>query len=300
MDGTTITTVDVIQAVRESAMLADVTVSMWNAERSDKDALDKLKADAGATGNVGRVVKNLLAGADAKLKEVRSAFTAVRTLHYSLTLPWVSDPHASRQTGPRLLPHLLFDRYLADLSKQKRVAFAELDAFLADYPDYVAKARTNLGGLADAVYPTEDEVKAQFRVHFDFEPLPAGALFKGLPDHTIERLSKALQIKQQRMVDAATKAMWSEAKERVGHIVERLGDPENKFKATTVENARELLTLLPGWNLAGSPEVDEVVQDIKQMLDGVAAKDIRENPTTRNDVADKARRLVEKMQGWGV
>lgn len=302
MDGTinAITTNDVIQAVRESAMLADVSISMWNAERSDRDAMEKLKADAGATGNIGRVVKNMLAGADSKLKDVRSAFTQVRMIHYSLTLPWVSDPHAQRQSGPRLLPHLLFNQYVGALSKQKRAAFQLLDEFLADYPSYITQARANLGGLADAAYPSEDEVRAQFRIHFDFEPLPAGAQFKGLPDHTIERLAAGLQAKQTRMIETATRAMWQEAKERVGHIVERLSDPETRFKSATIDNVRELLTLLPGWNLAGNPEVDEVVRDIKTMLDGVEVKDLRENPTTRSDVADKAKRLVEKMQQWGV
>ena len=303
MDGVNVTQVsqtDVIQAVRESAMLADITISTWSAERSDRTAMDQLARDAGATGNVGRVVKNMLAGADGKLKDVRSAFTTVRTSHYALTLPWVSDPHAQRQTGPRLLPHLLFERYLDTLSKQRRAAYQLLNEFLAEYPDLILRAQGNLGTLADATYPTVDEVKAQFRIHFDFEPLPAGAAFRGLPDHTLERLATALHNKQQRMIDQATAAMWTEAKERVGHIVERLSDPESRFKVSTIDNVRELVTLLPGWNIAGDPAVSEVVEDIKTMLDGVDAKALRDNITTRSDVADKAKAVVDKMTSWGL
>ncbi len=231
---------------------------------------------------------------------MRSAYAQVRSLHYQYTLPWVSDPHAERQRGPRLLPHLLFDKYLAALSKQKRVASQLLDELIVELPTHIAQAKANLGSLADATYPSEDEIRASFRVHFDFEPLPAGAAFKGLPEHTIERLANALQQKQNRMIQAATKAMWDETKERVSHIVERLGDPENRFKASTIENVRELITLLPGWNLTGDTAVQEVVEDLEKMLAGVDAKQLRDDLHSRSDVADKAKAVVDKLARWGV
>jgi hypothetical protein len=300
MDGSTITNTDMIQAVREAALLADVTISVWSGERSDRKLMDQLKQQNGATGNVGRVVKNMLAGADSKLEAVRSAYNALRTKHYAITLPWVSDPHAARQRGPRLLPHLLFSNYLGELGMLKRAAEALLDDFLAEYPSLIVQARANLGGMADTNYPSVDEVRAAFRIHIDFEPIPAGTNFKGLPEHVIERLSVNMQARQQRMVNQATEAMWGEAKERIGHIVERLSDPEKTFKESTVEQVRELVTLLPGWNVAGSPQVAEVVQDIKTMLDGVTTKEIRKSGTVRQDVASQAKAVADKLAGWGL
>ena len=300
MDGTTpvVTSTDVIQAVRESALLAQVSISTWTASRSDKTAGEKLTTDAGASRRAARVVINLLAGAEENIKAVTGAFEAVRSLHYSYTLPWVSDPHASRQKGPRLLPHLLFDQYLGALSRQKREAQALLDAW--DFDADVARAKPNLGSLTRADYPSADEVKGSFRIHMEFEPIPEGTQFKGLPDLAVERLSRALDTRQQRMVEEAQKALWKEARDRVSHMVEQFGDVERKAYASTLDNTRELLTLLPGWNLAGSPEVDEVVQDIKNMLDGVAIEDVRKSFTTRQDVAENARRVLEKLDRFGV
>ena len=60
----TITHDDVGEAVRSTAVLADITLSMWGGERTDADLMAKVRADAGAVGNVGRVIKNMLAGAD--------------------------------------------------------------------------------------------------------------------------------------------------------------------------------------------------------------------------------------------
>lgn len=291
---------DVAQAVREAAMLADVSISMWSGERSDRDLLDKVKADTGATGNVGRVIKNMLAGADGKLKDVKSAYAAVRAKHYAITLPWVSNPHAERLSGPRLLPHALFNDWLTAVSVAKREATKQLDEFAQVYPGLVNTAKANLGGMADAVYPTVDEMRAKFNVHFDFEPLPAGSSFKGLPDNVLERLATGLQRKQEAMVGRAVTAAWGEVKDRVGHLVERLADPDTRFKVSTIENVRELVKLLPGWNLVGNDQMVEVTADIEQMLAGVDAKQLRKNDNLRAGVAGKAKAVADKLSGWGI
>ena len=298
--GAEITSQDMTKAVRESAMLADVTISVWGAERTDAKAMDEVKAAHNAVGNVGRVIKNTLAGADGKLKDVKSAFASVRSTHYAYTLPWVSNPHALRQTGPRLLPHLLFDKYLVAVQGRKRVAENTLNDFIAEYPDLVARARANLGTLADGTYPDAAEVRAAFRVDFDFLPIPSGDQFGHLPEHLLERLSKGLQAKQERMVTAAQAAMWQDVRERVEHLTGRLGDADAKFKSSTVENLRELLTLLPGWNVSGDPRVDEVVQDISRMLGGVDAERLREHADIRTDVAEQGQGIVDKLGQWGL
>jgi hypothetical protein len=300
MDGTTtvVTGTDVITAVRESALLAQVSIATWAGARSDKAAGERLTADANASRRAARVIINLLAGAEENIKAVTGAFAAVRSLHYSYTLPWVSDPHSSRQKGPRLLPHLLFDTYLGALSRQKREAQSLLDAW--DIEADFGRAKPNLGSLTRADYPTPAEVRGSFRVHFEFEPIPEGAMFRGLPDLAVERLSQALDNRQRRMATEARRHMWTEARARVSHMVEQFGDAERKAYASTIESTRELLTLLPGWDLAGSPEVAEIVQDIKSMLDGVGIEDVRKSFTVRHDVAANARRVLEKLDRFGV
>jgi hypothetical protein len=289
-----------MQAVREAALLADVTISVWSGERTDQDMTDDIRRSAGATGNVGRFTKNLLAGVDGRLREVKSSFAAVRTTHYGLTLPWVSDPHSERQRGPRLLPHALFQSYLQRMGKQRTQALDLLEVFLSEYPDLVVKAQTNLAGLADANYPSVEHVRSSFKVKFDFEPIPAGQQFRGLPEIAIDRLAKGLQAKQERMLSSATSAMWQEVKSRVSHIVERLAEPDTKFKVSTVESLRELITVLPAWNMTDDARVTEVVDEIKDMLDGVQAHDLRKDPRTRDDVRTRAQQVSKRLSSWGV
>ncbi len=292
---------ELTEAVRATSLLADVTMSLWGAERTDRTIMDDAKARAGATGNVGRAIKNLLSGADENFKLARAGFAAIRTAHYSMTLPWVADPQAERQRGPRLLPCALFDRYLETLGERRAAATQALQAFVASYPGDAARARQNLGDLARADdYPDVAEIPRLFRVGFSFEPIPAGAQFHGLPDVTVHRLTANLERKQAAMAEVARTAMWSEVRERVEHVVTRLGDPEGRFRVSTIDAVRELVDLVPAWNLVGDERADEVVEDLRRMLDGVDVKRIRDAGIERTAVVEGAQAVVDRLNGWGL
>lgn len=293
---------DIATAVRSTALLADVTIGMWSGERSDRRLMDEVKVNNNATGDTGRVVKNLLAGADAPLKDVKSAFTAVRTAHYGLTLPWVSDPHAVRQSGARLLPTKLFDRYMQDIGRLKHDASAALNVFIDRYPALVQTASHNLGTMVRlSEYPTPEVVRGAFKIVIDIEPIPDATSFKGLPDAVLERLGANLEKRQHRMIETATTAMWETIRDRVTHLAGRLADPEAVFKSTTLEAARNLGALVPGWNLADDARANEIVQDIAHMLPSdVTEKTLRGNPAVRKDTSDKAQAIVDKLASWGL
>jgi predicted DNA-binding protein len=292
---------DVTEAVRETALLASISISLWGAERNDRQIMDQVKVNAGATGNVGRAVKNLMAGADGALKDVRSAFMAVRLQHYQLTLPWVSDPHAERQRGPRLLPNALFDRYMTMMGLKRRSAMQALDAFIAAYPQDIQTAQANLAGLAKPEdYPDPAEVRAMFKIAFDFEPIPSGHAFAGLPDSTLEKLGAALERKQKVMLDTAAQAMWRELRERVDYLASRLEKPDAAFKAATLSNVQELADLVPAWNVKRDTRADEVVADIHDALGRLDAATLRGNEQLRAETATRVRAITDKLSSWGL
>jgi hypothetical protein len=94
--------------------------------------------------------------------------------------------------------------------------------------------------------------------------------------------------------------MWSNVRERVSHLVDRLAQPDAKFKRATVEQVRELVELMPGWNVTSQVGVTELVEDIKNMLANVDAEDIRKDARLRADVATQASRITDKLNQWGV
>lgn len=289
-----VTESDITEVVRNTSLLADLTVGVWSGCRTDKALMDKLKEDTGAVGTAGRVIKYLLSGCDARLKETQSAFNAVRQVHTALTLPWGVQGISG---GPRLLPNVGFERYLEEMSRTKRHALNARDTFVHEYPGLVIAAKLNLAGMAsDADYPSPAEVGAAFHVTFDFQPIPTGASFRGLPPHVIERLSNGLQARQRRMIEAAEADLWTQVAERVRHLLSKLTDDTRLF-TSTVENCRELLVLMPGWNLTDDPRVREIRADIEAMLDGATIESIRKN---RGPTIDAAERINNKLKGFGI
>lgn len=292
---------DMTEAVRATAILVDLSISMWSGELTDRAVGAKVKEDAGAVGNTGRYLKNLLAGCDTKLKAVRAAYALARAAHYNLTLPWVSDPTAQRAIGPRLLPNALFERYLTQMGELQRAAHAARDEFLHDYPALVQQAQANLGDMANPdEYPTVATIHGAFKLKFDFQPIPATNAFRGLSEGMITKLAAAMERRQLQAVTAAQDAMWERVREGVTHLVGRLEDPDTRFKEASVEAVRELITLLPGFNCTDDPRITEVTQNITEMLDGITAKDIRGDARLRQDVVTKARAITEKLTSWGL
>jgi glycyl-tRNA synthetase beta subunit len=221
--------------------------------------------------------------------------------HYELTLPWVSDPHATRQEGARLLPHLITERYMSEMAALKRAAINQLEEFLAAYPDLIVQAKANLGSMVgNTTYPTVEELRSSFRVHFDFEPLPAASNFQGLDDFMLERLTKGLQKKQQRQVVDASAAMWKRAAKPVRKLIERLENADTTIKEPTIEALREIVTLLPGWNLTGDPQMAEVTEEINELISGLDAKTLRTNEVVRSEVIAGAKRVQDKLVQWGL
>lgn len=292
---------DITNAVRDTAILVDVTIAVWSAERTDKKIMEDAKAAAGATGNVGRAIKNLMSGADENLKVAKGAYTAVRLAHYTLTLPWVSDLHATRATGARLLPNALFDRYMETMGVRQRTAQAALDAFVAGYPDDRTRAQANLAGLSRSDdYPNEEEVRRLFRVQIDFEPIPAAAHFTGLPDATLHKLGESLERKQRIMLEGASRFMWAEVHERLLHLYVRLDDPKATFRDATVQSVIDLAALIPGWNVARDPRADKVAMVVEKVFGNLTAEALRRDLALRASTAKSLAKVGQTINAWGV
>ena len=293
--------VDIADAVRSTALLANLSVSTWSGERTDRTLMDEIKSNKGAVGNAGRAVKNLMCGVDEHIRKVQAAYKNARYAHYDLTLPWITNPKAALQGGPRLLPTALFEKYLTTMSEIRNNASTTLDAFLAEYPNLVQQAMTNLGGMAQmSDYPDVDEVKTLFRLAFDFEPIPSGASFQGLSPNTTLKLSRMLEAKQARASEAAQAAMWTQVRDRVAHLADRLTDPDTRFKGATVEDVRALVDILPGWNVTGSPHVGPIVMKLSRMMDGVDANKLRKDDRLRLVVLNQCKDILNEMSLLGV
>ena len=304
MDGEfNLTQQDLATAVANSSVLVDVSVGMWSGQRTDRESLEALKKLKGATGDVGTYRKKLMSGYEDLLKAAHGAFRAINKTHDELTLPF-SARAVGRKEGPRLCPNVELETYLGKIGLKRKEAFAARDVFVAAYPTLVEPARANLGELADLVYPSAEQVAAAFWFDLDIQNVPATALNNTLPPHIFENMQRMVENKHRDKLYESQRVMWERVANNVGHLVERLealkNDDKTRFFESNITHIKDMLVLLPGWNMSNDPRMVQTIQSIEKMLDGVDASMIRKNTNVLADVQAKAQSVMDQLNDWNV
>ena len=293
---------DLTSALRDTATLVTLTIHKWSATKTDKSALEELKKATGAKGDAGKVIKNLLANADQEYKAACSIFDAARNSHYRLTVPWhggTGGPQ-SRLRGPGLLPNVLFDDYIRTMAEHKNKGMAAVEELIQHFPDSIAIAQTSLGAMANRYdYPPAEILRRSFGISFDFQPVPSGADFKGLPPATLERLSIAVENRVTRQLDNAMDEALSRVRETLGHLKERLGDPKNKLYASSLDKIKVAGSILEAFQ-PFDDRITVIRGEIGQLVNGLHINELRSDNMVRQSVAQGAEDILRRMETAGL
>ena len=285
--------------IRNFATLVTLNTARWHAKVKDRKAAKDAADKAGAKADAFEARKKLLAGCDAKLKQVHKAIDAARTEHYRLTMPWsmVGVNDVGKRTGGRLMPNTLFMEYTTAMAKAK----AEMDrlviAFEKDYPSLLAIAKQNLGSAFDpAQYPNPSSIAQHFRLSFDFNPIPVGTDFKGLQDAQVQKLGAALNKKTRTMLENAMQDAWVQLHDSVQLAYDRLSQPKQMFHATLIKKLVDQASILTHLNATKDPRIEAVRKMVEDKLTKHDAKDIRKDEALRKHLAEQASDILKHME----
>ncbi len=277
--------------LHNEAMIVRLTISKWTARKFDKAVTATATAQYGADKDSGRFNKVLIAK-DA-IQEVDRAASAARQYHYENTLPW--DDH-----GGRLLPSKNF----ADYSQKMRELRQEFDSaaneFLQNYNTYREEAKLRLGDMFDpSDYPQSFELSDKFGFESSIEPVPHGQDFRvSLQEKDKEELSKALEETNSRRTERATRDLFQRLADVTQRFVEKLSDPDAIFRDSLVENAVELVNLLPKLNINNDPELEKIRKEVSKKLAQHEPDNLRKDKTIRAKAAKDAQSILDKMSGF--
>lgn len=154
-----------VPSISSSAMLVELSISLWTARKLDKRASDDVTTTNNADKGVARVTKSLLGNCD-ELDALVKFGSNVRNMHYNSTLPW-SD------MGPRLLPTVKFFAYQKMMTQIEAEFNRMVQAFLDAYDLEVAQAQAKLGDLFDVnEYPSVGDLRSKFSFRINYIPCP--------------------------------------------------------------------------------------------------------------------------------
>lgn len=273
----------------DRALLVSLSISQWTARKLDKKETQQLSAKYGTAEGMARVNK-LLLPKDSALDKVHKKAGEIRTAYYEQTLPWATD-------GSRILPSAHYLAFAEEMRKMLDDWHKLKDQFITEYPNLKDDARRLLNGLFnERDYPRVEEVAQKFAARIEFFPIPDAKDFRRtLLDEEAEAREKEIEETYRRVTAEAMRDCWQRLYDVVERAVERLSDPENIFRDSLVENAKELCRLLPRLNITDDPNLERMRQEVERTLCRQNPETLRRAPDIRANVADKMRDIMSKM-----
>ena len=213
----------------------------------------------------------------------------MRKYHYANTLPW-------NDSGDRLLTSVLFMGYTDQIREYKRQFAKKVSELAAAYPTEVQAARNRLGSMYDpGDYPDVSELYGRFDISIEFMPVPDAKDFRvDVSDEAADEIRNQITESVNLRMNEAVKDCYRRVREVVSKIHERLSIEDATFRDTLIENARDLMVVLPGLNITDDPVLAALHAEITELL-MVEPTTLRNSPTKRKETADAADAILAKL-----
>jgi hypothetical protein len=284
--------------ITSRAMLAQFTVSQWEARKTDKRATLQTIEQNNAKRDSGTFHKSLIAK-DA-LADIKAVVGKARQDHADMSLPWLQD-------GTRILPVDAFDRYTNAMQAHRQAFERAVSDFCVNYPDFIEQARDSLGDLFNPDdYPPVAYINRRFSWHIAILPMPAASDFRVDMDSATVAL---IQSEMNETIDAAIGGAMRDVSNRLYSVVKAmadklsgydptLGKQGGVFRDSLVENIRELLAVLPALNLTGDKAFADLIEQTRDKLATHDAATLRDDSTLRNETAKAAADIADALAGF--
>jgi hypothetical protein len=275
-----------------------MNISVWTANKLDKDATTKVVTDAVAVSNAAQVRKNLMAGTTMR-KDIADYAAGCRLWHNTRTLPW-SDK------GVRLLPTSLFLDYKNEANVRRNNFTQMVDGFMVQYPALVQTANNYLGKLFNPEdYPSADEVREKFGFRLVFSPVPEAGDFR--LDVAAQELDDLRQQYDAAFGDRLADAMrepWERLHKLLVGMSEKLTDkevvgddePKKRYHDTLITNAQGLCSMLTHLNITNDPKLEEARRQLELLMLGADIDTIKESPEVRKDMKGKLDAILKQYE----
>jgi hypothetical protein len=283
------------------AMLRGVRISLWDGRKLDKQVSAEVTQAKGAKSDAGRFNKQLVPLES--LARLKAAANACRAVHGRYTLPWTDN-------GLDILPAASVMAYDSEMSKARIEWEAAVESFCAVYPSLVDSAPARLGDLFNATeFPTVAEVRERFSMRIRTLPMPDSSDFRvDMSEAQARQIRTEIEANAREALDTAMRDAWQRVSDVCARMVERLtaykpatsrGEKtEGRFTDSLVENVRDLVSVLPSFNLTNDPALSDVCGRMKAELCTFEAQELRDDSRLREQTAKAAESILADVSAF--
>jgi len=188
-----------------------------------------------------------------------------------------------------------FERRMQDFRSDLDEAVLELEQV---YQDLKQDARERLGSLYnEADYPPT--LVGEFGLTWEVKSVEPPDYLRDLNPELYERQLEYTQQRFAAAVELAEQAFTAELAEMVEHLVERLTpEPDGKrktFKNSSIENLHEFFDRFRNLSVRSNEDLDRLVDQCHNLVDGVDPKELRDSVDLRNAVRDSLSEVSEQL-----
>jgi hypothetical protein len=282
-------------SIASSAVLVELNISVWPANKVDREMTETVNTNASAVRDASQTRKNLFAGTTLR-KDIEKLAARIRLYHNQNTLPWADK-------GQRLLPTKLFMEYKQTMNNYE-VQFSQLCSnFFVEYPRLVAEAQQHLGTMYRAEdYPDLEDVRMKFGFRKAFDPIPESGDFRlDVSAQDLEEVKAGYEAKFDERLAEAMRTPWERLHTVLTAMSEKLKDEEGvdskkRYHDSLVTNAQELVGLLDKMNITNDPKLEEARKQLELTMLGADIETIKESSHARESMKNKVDAILQKFE----
>ena len=224
-----------------------------------------------------------------------TAFRAVTAIRTKITEYWRGLTLPFPEPGVRLIKHNeveTFDQQMADFKAELEDAVRTLDRQFEELKQAAAQRLGSLYNPAD--YPAT--LVGLFGVSWDYPNIEPPDYLIGLSPDLYRQEQERVKARFEEAVQLAEQAFLDEFAKLVAHLTERItgtnedGSPK-VFRDSAIDNLCEFFERFRSLNVRSNQQLDELVAQAQRTVRGVAAQDLRDGPSVRQEVATQLARV---------
>jgi hypothetical protein len=204
--------------------------------------------------------------------------------------------------GMYLVKHEAVEQVDSMLYEAEKSLEPLVSIFSAVAEDRKEEASLRLGSAFDgAKYPSPEAIKSLFHIEWRWLTLETPDSLKKVSKAIFEREAKKAEAALQSATEDITKLLAAEAKGLADHMVERLTPGEDGkqkvFRNSLTGNITEFLKNFSLRSMGSSEELDAQVARMRVLLEGIDAKELRDNATLRDDLGAGFSKVAVVLDG---
>jgi len=282
-------------SIASSAVLVELNISVWPANKVDREMTETVNANASAVRDASQTRKNLFAGTSLR-KDIEKLAARIRLYHNQHTLPWADK-------GQRLLPTKLFMEYKQTMNNYEAQFNQMCNNFFYAYPQLVSEAQVHLGTMYRADdYPDLTNVREKFGFRMAIDPIPESGDFRlDISAQDLDEMKAQYEAKFDERLAEAMRTPWERLHTVLTAMSEKLKDEDGeeskkRYHDSLVTNAVDLCGLLDKMNITNDPKLEDARKQLELTMLGADIETIKDSAHVRESMKNKVDAILQKFE----